>query len=294
MSIRSEFHQLARTKSGSHDTIKTRHQHLDRFSDFLREENIQIRHVKNLRTKDIQRYCNEQLERGKAIRTIQNELASLRYALRESGRFEFADSSQMSNKSLGISGASREGTNRAITQVEYQQAKDELDDRGSHAESCALGLMYCLGLRSKEAVMSDKSLDDWERQLERGEKIRIVHGSGTKGDRPRDVRVSDREAALEAVREAVREAKQGGGHLINGQADTLKSAYDRLQNELREVLPDDVTPHSARYAFAQNQVDHYRDECGYSDREAYCQASLDLGHGADRWRYIRHVYDQRK
>ncbi|MDX5936791.1 integrase domain-containing protein [Acidithiobacillus thiooxidans] len=195
----------------------------------------------------------------------------------------------MGNKSLGISGASREGTNRALTRDEYQQARDALEARESYAERAALGLMYTLGLRTKESIMSDKSLDDWGRQLERGEPVRVLYG--TKGDRPRDVHIHDREAALEAVQEA--KGAMHEGHLITGDAGTLKSAYDRLQNELREVLPDDISPHSARYSFAQSQVNHYRAE-GYSDREAFAQASIDLGHGAGRWRYIRHVYDQRE
>jgi site-specific recombinase XerC len=288
MSIRSELHDLARTKSGSHDTIKTRHQILDRFADFLRDENIQIRHVQNIRTKDVARYCNNQLEHGKGVRTIQNELASLRCVLREAGRTQFADSEQMSNGSLGVSGASREGTNRALTPAEYHQARDALEARESYAERAAFGLMYNLGLRTKETIMSDKSLDDWERQLERGEPVRVIHG--TKGGRVRDVHIHDRESALEAIREA-KEAMHEG-HLITGDGGTLKSAYDHLQYELKEVLPDDASPHSARYSFAQGQVDAYRAE-GYSDREAYAQAALDLGHGAGRWRYIRYVYDQR-
>jgi hypothetical protein len=47
--------------------------------------------------------------------------------------------------------------------------------------------------------------------------------------------------------------------------------------------------HAARYAFAQERMQAYRD-AGYSQREARIATSVDLGHGDGRGRYVASVY----
>lgn len=50
-----------------------------------------------------------------------------------------------------------------------------------------------------------------------------------------------------------------------------------------------IQSHSARYAFAKERMQVYRNE-GYSEREARAATSQDLGHGDGRGRFIASVY----
>ncbi len=50
-----------------------------------------------------------------------------------------------------------------------------------------------------------------------------------------------------------------------------------------------IEPHSARYAFAQDQQRGYI-AAGFSPREALIAVSHDLGHGDGRGRWVKSVY----
>lgn len=281
-----------KTTGISPDTRNERALHVERFAQHLLSNNIQVRTPFQLRIRHIETYIRAKLASGKSKRTLQNEMASLRAVLREAGHASLVGNPRLTNKALGLSGASRAGTNRAMTRDEYQRARAALTAKGAFGEALALDLMLTLGLREKEAVMSPKSLTDWQRQLIRGERIRVTHG--TKGGRPRDVLPSDPEEALRVVNSAKTHVEDHGGVLIRGKGLTLDSARNRLDNQMRAVLaPMGISAHSARYAFAQNQVDFYLSQ-GYERREALAQASCDLGHGSSRYRYIGQVYDQRR
>jgi len=279
------------TSGGSHDTRHERALQVSRFSNFLLSENIQIRTVDQIKTQHIENYVKNQLDNGKSKRSLQNEMAALRAVLRAAGREKLVESERLTNKSLGLSGASRAGTNRAMTQDQFQKAHADLIARGSRSEAAALSLMITLGLRSKEAVRASESLKTWQKQIAMSEKITVIWG--TKGGRSRDVQIFDRQTALAAIQDALKAIDPKAGRLINSAGCTLESARDRLDNQLRGVLKEsNLSAHSARYAFAQRQVDHYI-KASFSKREALAQASCDLGHGSDRFRYIGQVYDQR-
>jgi len=62
----------------------------------------------------------------------------------------------------------------------------------------------------------------------------------------------------------------------------------RSQNS-RAGLTGRYSPHSLRYAWAQEAIQHYRQQ-GFSQKEARALVSTDLGHGDGRGRYIEHVY----
>lgn len=279
------------TSGGSHDTRRERALKVSRFAAFLISQNVQIRTVDQIKTQYIENYVKNQLDNGKSKRSLQNEMAALRAVLRAAGREKLVESERLSNKSLGLSGANRAGTNRAMTQEEFQKAHTALTAHGSHSEAAALSLMFTMGLRAKEAVRASEGLKAWQRQIASEGRITVIWG--TKGGRSRDVLIFDRQTALVAVQEAIKSTDVKTDRLINGVGGTLESARDRLDNQLRGVLKElNLSAHSARYAFAQRQVDHYI-EAGFSKREALAQASCDLGHGSDRFRYIGQVYDQR-
>lgn len=64
--------------------------------------------------------------------------------------------------------------------------------------AAAMQLSYVLGLRTKEAVQSCKSVQSWLRELNSGcDSLSVVFG--TKGGRPRNTTIIDRDAVRHAL-----------------------------------------------------------------------------------------------
>ncbi len=146
----------------------------------------------------------------------------VRSILAEAGRTQLSQSELISNKSLGISGASRDGTHRVIPYALYQQVVERLQQTDAGL-AISLQLARVMGLRGQEAVQCCQSLKTWDKQLEKGaERLSVIFG--TKGGRPRMTQVTDREAVHQAVKEALNIAGERNGHLID--KPDLKSAMD--------------------------------------------------------------------
>ncbi|HBY0038733.1 TPA: DNA-binding protein, partial [Klebsiella pneumoniae] len=155
--------------------------------------------------------------------------------------------------------------------------------------AASLQLARVMGLRGQEAVQCCQSLKTWDKQLEKGaERLSVIFG--TKGGRPRIAQVIDREAVRQAVKEALNIAGKRDGHLID--KPDLKSAMDYWHNHLRDAgLTGEYSPHSLRYAWAQDAIQHYQEQ-GLSHKEALAVTSTDLGHGDGRGKYIEQVYNR--
>lgn len=112
------------------------------------------------------------------------------------------------------------------------------------------------GLRTEEGIQSAKSLKTWQRALLQGEKsVRVVFG--TKGGRPRDTTIIDRDKMLYAVNQALNLASQSNGKLID--KPDLKSAIVRYRNVVRNAgLTGKYAPHSLRYAWAVDAMDYHK------------------------------------
>ena len=285
MSIRDVLVTLATRADGSFKTMSDRQNMAGRFADFLKVSNIQIKSIEHLKSKHIESYIQSRLEDGVGLRTIQNEASSIRVILREGDRDLLADSERLTNKALGISGASRDGTHRAMPNDMFSALVERLELVDKDVSACAQIERY-LGLRSEEAVQADKSLVSWEKQLIQGDVVRVIYG--TKGGRSRDTRVVDVPKALEAVRNAQKRTKMNGVRVID--KPDLKSAMDHHAYAMRSNgCKGEYSPHSLRYAFACDRVDAYKAQ-GYSHKDALAQTSQDLGHGDSRGRYIQQVY----
>jgi len=104
-----------------------------------------------------------------------------------------------------------------------------------------------LGLRTEETMQSVKSLMTWQKVLQSDqEKVRIVFG--TKGGRPRDTTIIDRQTLLSVVNNAIRFMKNNNGKLIDKAGIHL--AIERYRNIVREAgLVGKYAPHSLRYAY---------------------------------------------
>lgn len=279
--------QLARQAAGSFKTVADRMKMAERFASHLQDRlNIQIRAADQIKSRHVESYIQHRLAEGIGLRTLQNEMAALRGILRSADREGLADSERISNAALGLSGASREGTKAPMPDDQYRAAVEAAMGRDKGVASC-LQLSRSLGLRAEEAVQSVKSLVTWQKQIDAGRNsVTVIFG--TKGGRPRETAIHDRQAVAAAVRFALDVAAEQGGRLID--RPDLKSAMDRFHNEARAVgLTGKHSPHSLRYAYACDAVRSYQ-EHGYSKSEALALTSADLGHGDGRGHYIAHVY----
>ncbi|HAT4014321.1 TPA: integrase domain-containing protein [Citrobacter freundii] len=284
-----EMKALAKRAGGSFKTVDDRIHIVQRFSRHLRSLNIQIQRVEQIKVRHIECYIQARLTQQIGKRTLQNEMAALRGVLQQAGRKQVAGHERLTNKALGLAGASRNGTNRAITPEHYQQVLEAARDKDAGL-AVTLELARLMGLRSQEAVQCCQSLKTWKQALERGE-TRLTVVFGTKGHRPRETIIQDTGAVKKALDNALSVAELRNGRLID--QPSLQKAMNYWRGALAEAgLTGNYTPHSLRYAWAQDAIRHYLAQ-GFSDKEALALTSMDLGHGDGRGRYVAQVYGRR-
>ncbi|ECI0414033.1 DNA-binding protein [Salmonella enterica subsp. salamae] len=283
-----EMKALAKHCGGSHKTVNDRIHIVQRFSQHLRAMNIQIQRVAQIKVRHIESYIHDRLASGISKRTLQNEMAALRAVLQQAGRKQVAEHERITNKSLGLSGALRNGTRQAITPDQYHHVHEsaQMKDPGLAA---ALELARLMGLRSQEAVQSTQSLKTWKQAVERGD-THLTVVFGTKGGRPRETMILDTGAVRKALDNALTVAESRNNRLID--KPDLKSAMDYWHNQAARIgLTGAYSPHSLRYAWAQDAICHYLAQ-GFSRKEALAMVAMDLGHGDGRGRYVAQVYDR--
>lgn len=287
--LTQEMKKLAQQAGGSHKTVHDRMALVQRFCERLVGQNVQIRRVEQLKSRHIEEYVRARLAQDITKRSLQNEMAAVRCILKQAGRDKLAQSGRLSNRALGLSGASRNGTKRAITPGHYRHVLEtaRAKDPGLAA---ALELSRLMGLRSQEAVQSAQSLNTWKQALERGDS-RLTVVFGTKGGRPRETIILDAGAVRKAVDAALAVAEQRHGRLID--KPDLKSAMKYWHGQASRLgLTGAYSPHSLRYAWAQDAIRHYLAQ-GSSEKEALAMTAMDLGHGDGRGRYVAQVYGRR-
>ncbi|HDP0318190.1 TPA: integrase domain-containing protein [Salmonella enterica subsp. enterica serovar Concord] len=288
--LEQEMKRLARQAGGSHKTVHDRIKLAQRFCERLvLAQNVQIRRVEQLKARHIEGYVRERLAQGITKRSLQNEMAAVRGILKQAGRDRLAQSARLNNRSLGLSGASRDGTKQAITPEHYRDVLEtaRVKDPGLAA---ALELSRLMGLRSQEAVQSAQSLRTWKQSLARGEP-RLTVVFGTKGGRPRGTMILDAVAVRKAVDTALAVAEERHGRLID--KPDLKSAMKYWHSQASRLgLTGAYSPHSLRYAWAQDAIRHYLAQ-GFCEKEALAMTAMDLGHGDGRGRYVAQVYGQK-
>lgn len=261
-SLQQQLTNNARQASGAHKTVHHRQMMMKRFGQYLKDNNIQIHDISQIKVSYIEGYIQTRLSQGISKRTLQNEMSAIRQTLRAADRNKLADHPRLSNPALGLSGASRKGTKVAISQAQYQAIHEE-------------------------AVQSCQSMKTWQKALLQGKTtLHVVFG--TKGGRPRDVRIINPQKTLQAVNNALAIMSQQSGKLID--KPNLKKAMNYWRNSTYRLgLTGQIAPHSLRYAFTQEQVGQYLKQ-SYSEQEALAKVSIDLGHGDGRGRFIKLVY----
>ncbi|EAO4572884.1 integrase domain-containing protein [Salmonella enterica] len=285
----SEMKALAKKAGGSYQTVDNRIHIVQRFSKHLRALNIQIQRVAQIKVRHIECCIQARLAQQIGKRTLQNERAALRSVLQQAGRQQVAEHERMTNKSLGLSGASRNGANRAITPEYYCKVLEAARDKDAGL-AATLELARLMGLRSQEAVQCCQSLKTWKQALERGE-TRLTVVFGTKGHRPRETIIQDTGAVKKALDNALAVAEQRNGRLID--LPSLQQAMNYWRKEIAQAgLTGIYNPHSLRYAWAQDAIRHYLAQ-GFCEKEALAMTAMDLGHGDGRGRYVAQVYGRK-
>jgi hypothetical protein len=294
MSKKSEFlavlMSIVAALSGSHLTREARTRTIHRFVEMM--FGLGFTHfskVGDIAGRHVRAYVAQRMHDAVRLRTIQNELAHLRSVLKRGGAVGVASACELSNRTLGVGGASREGTKTAMSDEQLKEVRERAISSGRPGFAALLGLERHLGLRGNEAIHArTDTLERWLRELDAEGVIRVI--SGTKGGMARRVRPLSMQAARESITYALKIAQHQGGFLVQ-RADKLRIC--RL-DEARSIYHGwcnraGVEPHAARYAFARDQVHGYM-KAGMSEREALAATSLDLGHGDGRGRWIKSVY----
>ncbi|EBX2873201.1 DNA-binding protein [Salmonella enterica subsp. enterica serovar Muenchen] len=286
--FRRDFVTLARDAGRSYATVADSMRVARYFLNYLRDKGIKLRHTDSIKTRYIVGYLQFRKEQGISVRTIQNERSIIRGVLKQAGRYKLADPDNplLSNKALGLVESSRAGKKLPLSPEEFHKAF-KVVEKNNRGVAAAMLLSYTLGLRNKEAVESCKSVMTWKRAIETGQNsLRVVFG--TKGGRPRNTVIVDRETVRRAINYAENVMKENNGKLID--RPDIRKAIDSYRYHVRRAgLMGEKAPHSLRYHFSQEARDFY-EERGYTEREIYAQVSMDLGHGDGRGRYVKQVY----
>lgn len=276
----------ARRAGGSYKTVADRMKMADRIADtLLKKLNIQIRKAENIKPKHVVMYKDHRLAEGISKRTIQNEITTIRTILSACGKTIMAGSDSISNKTLGIGGASRSGSKEAIPDKVLNSAV-QYAMREHQGVAAILQLSRCLGLREEEAVQSVKSLKTWQQSIENNQ-LRVNVVFGTKGGRPRETTVFDKEGTLNAIKFALKVAEENNNKLID--RPHLHQAIGLFRRVAMDAgLTGKYSPHSLRYAYAKDAALFHNQR--FSIKETLAMVSMDLGHGDGRGRYIKQVY----
>ena len=143
-------------------------------------------------------------------------------------------------------------------------------------------------MRQRELVRCGPSLQQWERQLRTGQSISLHDGS--KGGKSRQIFIPPerRDNALRAVQALAELSNAQDGKVVASK--TLESACRLVSAQFAKLgLSAENSGHSLRRSFAMDQFKHYMSE-GYSQKEALGMASIDLGHGDSRGRWVYNNY----
>jgi len=284
---------FARACGGAHLTHEARGNTISMFAAFAVEVGYtHMQQVADIGVKHIRAYVEVRLAAGISKRSLHNEMAHLRAILKRAGCFPAAWKTILSNKSLGLSGTSRQGTKVALSVEEYEGVRALALVQGRPGMAALVGLGFYLGLRANEAIHArTDTLERWLRELRANDTVEVL--AGAKGGRSRIIHPVAVEAAIHMVEEALAVAKHQGGYLVlraSGRAaGGLKEARSIYHGWAHRA---GFEPHAARYAFAQCQIDGYIAR-GFAQREAFIATARDLGHGDGRGRFIRSVYGRR-
>ena len=281
MKFQSDMCAASSKAGGSHLTRQARRGFINIFVSMMYALGFPVIAIDQVGLRAIEAFVAARKGLGRTLRTMQNDMSSLRTILRSAGRHQFARDPNISNRALGLSGASRKGTKRAATDEEFLDLLTRTQHPGLRA---ILTLERWMGLRAEEAIQSVWSLNTWLRALRSGSTdLHVIFG--TKNGKPRQTHIFNRAAVLAAVELALRVVAASGRLAPKGNLKAAKKWYSNAMNRIG------FCGHSLRYRFCQDAIEAYI-AAGFSEKEARALTSMDLGHGDNRGRMIALVYGQ--
>jgi hypothetical protein len=290
--LKADLERVGYDLSGGHLTRQARERTFSTFAKVMRELGMGIRTAKQIGERHLKAYVAHRNESSIKSRTLAKEMSHLRAVLKHVGKQGFVASPACSNRALGVGQGSRIGTKSAMTNDALNAFQSSMEHLGRAGIGETMALQRELGLRAAEAIRAGQAdtLTRWKRELEERGFVHVI--AGTKGGHPRDVRPADVDGALLAIRDALAVLESTGQRFLVARADgSATASLLQADNIYRNICHRaGIQNHSARYAFAQERVRAYREQQGFSRREAFAATSLDLGHGDGRGRYIASVY----
>ena len=289
--LEADLKRIGYQLGGAHLTRQTRSATFDTFAKVMHGLGYGIHAARQIGGKHLAAFVAHRAAQGMSARTRANELSHLRAVLVQIGKQGLARNPAYSNRALGIERGSRIGTKQPLSDPAIRAFQERMDRLARPGIGATLELQRALGLRETEAIRAGQAdtLSRWLRELVERGAVHVVEG--TKGGRPRDVHPANLDRALAAIRQAQAVLEKTRQRYLVTRADgaaaaNLKQAIGVYRNVCHRA---EVQSHAARYAFARERVQAYRDQ-GYSEREARAATSQDLGHGDGRGRYIASVY----
>lgn len=292
--LRADLNRIGYQLGGAHLTRDARRATFSTFTQAMRAKGYAIWSAEQIGGRHLQAFVQYRLDEKVSSRTIANEMSHIRAVLRHCGKEGLVRDPAYSNKALGIERGSRIGTKQPLSDAAIRQFQERMDRLGRPGIGNVLELERAFGLRAAEAVRGGnaETLARWGRELQQLGYVRVVEG--TKGGHPRDVHPADLNRAQTAIGQAQATLAASGQRYLVTRADgtaakSLKQALSIYRNACHRA---GIQSHAARYAFAQERMQAYRTERGYSEREARAATSMDLGHGDGRGRYVASVYSR--
>lgn len=275
----AELKGANRKACGAHLSLEARDRHLKLFVEYCAVRGFGLVSVDQIKSKHIVRFAEFLQASDQNPRTVHNILASIRSCLRAAGK-NLKNMHLTKNQDLGLAKGERKGKKEPFPDALLFQLLILLggSDIGLFA---ALVFERFLGLRGMEAIRSHQSLDTWRRELDANQPLSVIFG--TKGGKPRKVFVNPKNVVW--LRLAY---TKGHSPLID--APTLKQAVRRYRHQCEKIgFTGRSAPHSLRYRYTVEILEYCRSQ-GYSEHEALSMASMSLGHGNARGRWIKMVY----
>lgn len=290
--LRADLNRIGYQLGGAHLTQQARSATFSTFTQVMRAKGLGIQAAGQIGGRHLQAFVEYRRAQEVSSRTIANEMSHLRAVLVHCGKQALARNPEYSNKALGIAGGRRTGTKQPLSDATIRGFQERMDRLDRHGLGNLLELERALGLRAAEAVRggNTETLARWQRELQQRGYVRVIEG--TKGGHPRDVHPADLDRVRAAIERAQATLRASGQRYLVTRADgsattSLKQALNVYRNVCHRA---GIQSHAARYAFAQERIQAYRQQEGFSEREARAATSLDLGHGDGRGRYIASVY----
>jgi len=266
-------------KNSNQKSFGTRHTYeasAKRFAAYVASV-YSLQNMRNTRNEHIQAYVNYLKENDRETGYIKTEMSGIRHFL---ALIDCKNEIYEKNDRFGIPKRESQAL-PGMSQDEYKIARELATQKFGVSGKITVDLQYYFGLRINEtqAVHVKRFID-----ADKTEVLHIDGSDGTKGGRPRDIKVeTDEQKQLlrEILNYIAVTGKKNTDRLLTGRekgaVHKAKHAYERMYANNAEAL-NNKSSHDLRRAFAQNLYDRTPG----TDKERMRVVCMALGHSPNR------------